>query len=114
MKTDDELKKIAEDIFAGRVFTDRHIKLEDQKALLHTIFLPLVFMSDKGTKEMKDANVAVLYEYLDKAGPRMINGYPCFFSMSFLNEAEAKKVFDLVEKIKAAVEGVSSGDTGGG
>jgi hypothetical protein len=114
VKTDDELKKVAEDIFAGRIFTDRHIKPEDQKALLHTIFLPLVFMADEGVKKMRDAKIDVLYEYLDKAGPRMINGYPCFFSMSFLNEEEAKKVFELVEKIRAAVKGVSSGDTGGG
>lgn len=45
MKTDEQLKQLAKDIFTGLVFTNNHIPPEDPIAL-GIVFMPLVMMND--------------------------------------------------------------------
>lgn len=45
-------------------------------------------------------SIGLVYEYLDKAGPRGINGMPNFFSCRLLNQDDAKKMFEYYEKYK--------------
>jgi hypothetical protein len=55
--------------------------------------------------EHKAAGHAVCYEYLDKRGPMTVNGYPTFFSCSFLTAAEYAKVIDYYKAARAALDG---------
>lgn len=80
LKTD-ELKKLAVDFHHGHIFTNRDIA--QPNLFLHSVFMPLIFM--KFSK--KDAEcVGLIYEYLDKAGPRSINGMPMFYELSLLGQ----------------------------
>ncbi len=100
-KTDDELKEIAKDLWAGKIFSDRHItSLKDSPNMLGMVFMPIVFMDSETKKQLSDFKVNFIYEYLDKAGPRAINGMPTFFSCRTLTEPETKKMFEYYEKFK--------------
>jgi hypothetical protein len=66
--TEEEIKKLAKDIYTGLVFTDRHIQV---------------------------ASPGMIYEYMDKAGPMSINGMPMFCSFRFISQEDAKKVSQL-------------------
>jgi len=44
--------------------------------------------ADLGFGNTRLQNIGVIYEYISKAGPRSINGYPCFFSFRILNKAD--------------------------
>ena len=100
-KTDDELKGIAKDLWAGRIFSDRHINsLKDDPNVLGMVFMPMVFISNETRKKLSNLKVSFIYEYLDKASPRSINGMPVFFSCRTLTELETKKMFEYYEKFK--------------
>ena len=100
-KTEDELKGIAKDLWAGKIFSDRHINsLKDDPNVLGMVFMPMVFMSNETRKKLSNLKVSFIYEYLSKASPRSINGMPVFFSCRTLTELETKKMFEYYEKFK--------------
>lgn len=103
-RTDDELKQIAKDIVGGLVFTDRHIPPDERQAMLPMVFMPLMLADKKTIDQMKRDKIATIYEYYSKASPRGINGYPVFFSLSMLDDDEAKKVWEYHDKMQAAIE----------
>lgn len=49
------------------------------------------------------------YEYLSEAGPRSINGYPCFFSHRCLIGKDVKKVLKLSAKFSRAKQAMVEG-----
>ena len=103
--TDAELKQLAQDMHAGRIYTDRHLP----KGLApHMIFLPLVFLDEKQSEQFKryidEEKVFMIYEYMDQAGPRSLNGQPQFMSYRVLNKEQTIKLFEYYEKIKKAIE----------
>ena len=102
MKTKEELKQIAIDLADGKIFSDRHIREGDSKSI-GTVFMPLILgaFGDMTEEEQKAGKVTFIYEYLDKAGPRSINGMPCFFSCQILNREETELMFELHEKYVA-------------
>lgn len=95
MKKED-IKQLANDMNKGLVFTDRHISGLNS---LPMVFMPLAIMSAK--KEWID-QVGLIYEYLDKAGPRSINGMPMFMSMKIVPKADVKELYDYMKKYKEA------------
>jgi len=97
-RTDEELKKLALDIFSGHVFTDRH--LQDPHDLTR-LFMVLNFLNEENLAELRADPPGLIYEYLSEAGPRSVNGLPSFFSMKMLNQADTEKMFKLYEEIKA-------------
>lgn len=106
-KTDDELKNIAKDLVEGKIFTDRHI--QDPKDVM-LVFEVLAFLTDEQNKDFQEAiksgEIALIYEYMDKAAPRSVNGMPIFFSCRTLTKDETEKVFEIAEDIKKAVDKV--------
>lgn len=99
-RTQEELKQIAIDINAGRIFTNLHAP-ED---MWNSIFMPLVFMGVDQILEMIADMPGLMYEYLSEAGPRSINGYPCFFSVNMLDIEDTKIVIEYIGKLEAALE----------
>jgi hypothetical protein len=103
-KTNEELKQIAEDLNSGKLFIDRQIP---EGLPVHMIIMPLIFMSKEQSETFKNnvesGEIAMIYEYIDKAGPRAINGNPMFMSLQTLSKNEVKIVFDYYNKIKKAI-----------
>lgn len=99
--TDDEIKKLAEDIYRGLVFTSRHIQNNTD---ISTVFTPLIFMNEKQLEELKANPPGMLYEYMNNAGNMAINGMPMFLSLRWIDKEDAKKVIDRYNKIIEAVK----------
>ena len=104
---DVDLKQLAQDLLAGRIFTDRHMP-EGEKA--HLVFMPLTFLNEEQAKQfqegVKNESIYMLYEYMDQAGPRTINGMPIFMSYRVLNKQQAEKMIEYYNKIKKAIDDV--------
>lgn len=100
--TDEEIKQLAEDLYKGLIFTDRHI--HDPK-LVPMVFMPLVFLDKKQIDEIQE-DFGFMYEYMSEAGPRAINDMPMFTSAKIVNKEDAKKVFEKYEQIKSAVDNI--------
>jgi hypothetical protein len=101
VRTNDELKQIAIDLYDGRIFSDRQVVNPKDMAM---VFMPLALGAlSKMSKEDTD-DINMIYEYLDKAGPRSINGMPNFFSVNLLRNAEAKTMFKFYDEYKGMKE----------
>jgi len=105
-KSDKELKQIALDLHSNKIFCDRHLKqiTKHDPHFIKMVFMPLVFMDGKELEKLRKRRVDFIYEYYDKAAPRNINGYPCFFSMRCLTENETERMFGFYNKIKDSVD----------
>ena len=100
-KTPEEIKKIAMDIHLNLIFTDRHVENPND---LGMVFMPLVFGLPMTDEEVKE--IGMIYEYMSKAGPRSVNGYPCFGSLAFLNHADTKLVMEKLKEINEALKAI--------
>ena|SRR3990167_4761517 len=100
---DEEIKRLAEDIYRGLVFTDMHVQNPND---MSTVFMPLIFLKEEQIEEFKANPPGLIYEYMDKAGRMAINGMPVFWSFSMLNQEDAKKVNEKYIQIKNAIEKV--------
>ncbi len=98
---EEEIKKLSDDMYRGLVFTDRHIQDPND---VSRVFMPLALLEKEQIEELKVKDPGMIYEYIDKAGPRSINGMPMFFSFRFLSQEDAKKVMEKYLQIKEAIE----------
>lgn len=100
-KSDAELKQLAMDLYDGKIFCDRQVKNQSD---LSMVFMPIVFgaFADKTEEEVND--IGLIFEYMDKAMPRGINGMPCFGSCRILPKSETEKMFKFFEDYKALKE----------
>jgi hypothetical protein len=98
--TDQEIKTLAEDIYKGMVFTDRHV---DRQEDISSIFMPLMLMGKDLIDGLQKNPPGMIYEYMERAEPRTINGMPIFMSFKMVSVGDTKKVFDHYHKIKEAV-----------
>jgi hypothetical protein len=94
-KSKAELKQLAVDISDGRVFTSFQVRNDID---LPTVFMPLVFLTEKQYEEMGE--IYMIYEYEGKElQGRYINGMPIFFSMNILNKEDTEYVMEEVQKL---------------
>ena len=105
---DKKLKEIARGLHEGKIFCDTQIREGDSNILL-SIFMPLVFMSKKDIWLMQKHPPGLMYEYMDKAGPRSVNGYPCFFSMRILSLEDTKRMSGFYKEYHSMVEQFNEG-----
>lgn len=98
---EEEIKRLAEDIYRGLVFTDRHVQNPDD---VERVFMPLILLGDDQREEIRSCGPGMIYEYMDKACPRSINGMPMFFSFRFISQEDAKKVNEKYSQIKDCIE----------
>ena len=99
--TDKEIKKLADDIYKGLVFTDRHIKYPND---VHRVFMPLILLKKEQLDEFEANPPGMVYEYMERAGPMAINGMPMFLSFRYLSQEDAKRVNEKYVQIKNAIE----------
>lgn len=103
-RTAQELKQLAVDLRAGRVWTSAHDKATGGRL---SSFMVLLFMDGEQRKEFLESDVGLIYEYLDKAGPRAVNGCPQFFSCLMLNRADTERLHKLLKALEEAEASVS-------
>lgn len=102
-RTDEEIKKLAEDLVADRVFISDFCRQPEDISL---VFMVLGMLDQATIDRWKALDVSAFYEYYDKAGPRSINGYPCFSSAHPLIREDHQRLYEIAKKIKAAIDGV--------
>lgn len=110
-KTDDEIRQLVKDMLSGAVFTSQQI---DTVELLPMVFMPLAMIGKERIEELQAANIIMFYEYMHKAGPRGINGYPMFLSMQVLNLEDATRLNQLCATTIAAMDAALAGGVNGG
>ncbi len=98
--TDHEIKKLAQDMYLGLVFTDRNIMNKDD---VPRVFMPLALMEEELAEELRKKSPGMLYEYLDKASPLAMDGMPIFFSFKMVSSEDSKKVLEKYNNIIEAV-----------
>ena len=94
MKTK-ELKQLAIDISENKVFGTFHMN-KCEIANMSTVFMPLVFMTDEQREKMSKDKVVHLYEYYSEAGPRSVNGMPCFMSVRNIVKKDWEKIVKYI------------------
>lgn len=97
---DEDLRQLARDLYGRRVFTDWHCGCVNDVLM---VFMPIGLggLSDLTSEEF--GQIGMIYEYIDKAGPRSINGMPMFFSCNYLSRGDTEKVIAYHEKILEAL-----------
>jgi len=99
--SDEQLKQIAQDLWAGKIFSNLHIR--DWAGDAFMVFMPLVFMNQFQLDDMKKKEVNFIYEYISNATPTAVNGMPTFFSMRMLTKPDTKRMMKYYEAIKEAM-----------
>lgn len=103
-RDDQQLRELAFDVVAGKVFGSWNLPERDAR-LVSSIFLPLALSDREHFEFMKQWDIVHFYEYLHAAGPRSVNGYPSFMSVKMLSGNEAAKLMrlcEMAEKIQKA------------
>lgn len=100
-------KKLVIDFDGNLIFSDRHVPERDSH-LIQNIFMPLAFGFNYPKEELE--KIGMIYEYLDQASPRGVNGYPTFLSFRILNVPDTTRLLAKVLEIRHAREGVLDAD----
>lgn len=100
-RTDQEIKQLALDVHAGRVFGSWNVANPSDVGM---VFMPMMLLGGVHAKTLERDGIVHLYEHLDKAGPRSVNGMPCFFSFQTLNRDEFERLAAGVRKLEALAE----------
>lgn len=96
------LTQLAIDIESGKVFTDRHCR---DVVDVRTAFMPIMFGA---LQSIEPNTLGMIYERLSEAGPRSVNGMPCFFSMKLLNTEDAEFVISEIQRIRDSLHGIKN------
>ena len=100
-RTDEELKKLAQDFVDKKVFTNLHLDPKDLDALRKS-FMVLAFMKEDQYKDLDKYDIICFYEYIDKALPRSIDGNPIFSTVNYLDQTDANKFCEYVDELQEA------------
>ncbi len=101
--TDEQIQEIALGIHRHQIYTDRHIPQAEWDHMAPRVFLPILL---GGFGNIDTSTIGLVWEHLDKAGPRSINGRPQFFSFNTLNLADAEKAMAICRRLRDAEQAV--------
>lgn len=97
-KTDEEIRQLVMDVAGGIVFCDWMIPDEQIQHMMSMVFMPIALMGKEDAEKLAEEECSMVYEYMEKAGPRSVNGLPGFFSFQFLNCADHDFFGEEMEK----------------
>ena len=98
MRSKQELKQLAVDMVAGRVFGTFHMR-SDEVQLAGSVFMALGLSSQEEREDMERRGVVYIYEYMAKAGPRSVNGLPMFMSHHEILKDEVEPLRQYVDDL---------------
>ena len=115
-KTDEEIKELAVGLMGRAVYTD--FDVFDAGGDLALTFMPLAFMEDRDREAlikflMPDPEMesyGMVYEWMDQAGPRYVNGQPMFFSIQILSPGDRERLVAVLERLRAVLAPVEEGE----
>jgi hypothetical protein len=99
--SEDELNTLALDIVSNQVFTSSMVRDERDIPLA---FMILSLLDRRTIRYLRWIGAHLLYEYYDKAMPRSVNGYPCFFSMNILDKNDTDRLYEKIRRLQAAMK----------
>jgi len=86
--SDDDLKEFVLGFCDGKIFTNRHVR---QAETVPLVFMPIALSNEDFT------DIALVWEWLDAAGPRSINGYPTFISCRLMHEDDWERAWKAIK-----------------
>ncbi len=86
--TEEELRNFVLGVLDGRIFTHLHVPNSSD---VQMVFMPLMFGAFSQYNQDSLKTIGCVYEYLEKALPRSINGLPCFGSFLLLHIEDWKR-----------------------
>lgn len=98
----DELKEVARGLHAGQIFTDRHVA--NPQSDMTMVFMPLALGALSECSKEDVEQIGMIYEWIDKAGPRSVNGMPCFMSFKLLHRDDAVKVLKMYQALRETAD----------
>jgi hypothetical protein len=98
-RTHEELAQIAKDMRQGKILIDEHVR---DAGLLANVFMPLALMGKEKLEELRADPPGMIYEYMDKAGPLSVNGFPIFYSFQMLSREDAETLHKMLDKLDEA------------
>lgn len=102
MKSKEEIWQLANDIIENKVWTSEfHCKSREDVGMTFPI---LSLIHPDQVKQMIDIDPAMVYQYIEKAGPRSINGMPMFLSCEYLGNEDFQTLKTLLKKISEGKE----------
>lgn len=87
-KTDGELEEFVKLMLGGGIITDKQVPNDMWPSVF--LLLALGALSSWTPKEVEQ--IGVVYGDMKDVAPRSINGYPIFFTIGFLNQADWERV----------------------
>jgi hypothetical protein len=91
------LRELAMGICDGKIFHDRMIDPRRFQQDVGMVFMPLAL---GGLEGIEPKTIGLMYEYYDQAGPRSVNGMPCFFSFRILHRDNIEDLQKYIEEIE--------------
>lgn len=67
--------------------------------------MPLALLERKDMLKLQRDKAEMFYANMSGAGPRSINGYPMFFEVSYVNQEDAKRVWNEYQRMKEGLDG---------
>ena len=101
----EEVRQIAMDLLGGQIFGSWQIPKHDQH-LLHSIFMPLMFLDELTLKEWQRDKIEHVYGHMKDTVSRSMYGYPIFHSFRPLNLEDTQRIVKMAQKMKAIMEKV--------
>ena len=98
------LKQLAIDISENKVFGTFNIREDDIEINMPMVFIPIALMNQKQKQKIIDEETVHIYEHMDKAGYRSVNGMPCFLSMNCINKEDWIKVVKYIKEYEVKVK----------
>lgn len=102
---------MARSLFRNEIFTDLHIPEPQPQAVL-TVFMPLALGGLHAFPIEELEKIGLIYEFMDKASPRSVNGLPTFMSFSLLNKEDTRYVLDKAAELQTAEEKIMGESNG--
>ena len=100
-----EMKELAMAMRAGTVFSSDHIPA-NQGSMIGSVFMVLMLGGRSVARSVAIHDFTFFYENLSEAGPRSINGMPCFFSVKMLTRKDHKRLYAKMAQIEKALADV--------
>ena len=99
-RTEKELIELARAMATHMIFTDRNCRTVEE---IRMVFMSIGLGALSECTEAFRNDIGLIYEYLDNAAPRSINGLPCFFSAHYVSKADTKILMEHYERMNQAL-----------
>ena len=95
--TPEEITEVAEGLVKGRYFCATMCPPD----MITSVFMIVAL---GGLANIEPDSIGNIIEDLDKAGPRSVNGYPCFFSCRVIHKADWAVIAEKATAAQAAMD----------